>query len=74
MSKTFTVEVLGAEDGSDDCLIPLPDELLEELGWNDGDELAFDVQSEYSIVMRKSNVDDPAEIRSSIIRLDKDTK
>lgn len=72
--KKFTVEVIKSDQDPDDVLIPLPDELMEEQGWNIGDELAFDVESEYSIVMRKSSEKDPVNIRSAIIRLDKTKK
>ena len=72
--KKFTVEVIKSGENPDDVLIPLPDELMEEQGWNVGDELAFDVESEYSILMRKSSEKDPENIRSAIIRLDKTKK
>jgi len=52
-------------------MIPIPDELMKEQGWNIGDELSFEINTDYSIIMRKSKDNDPVDIRSSIIRLDK---
>ena len=72
--KKFTVEVIRSDQDPDDLMIPLPDELMQEQGWEVGDELAFDVESTDYIVMRKSNDNDPENLRSSIIRLDKTTK
>lgn len=72
--KKFTVEVIRSDQDPDDLMIPLPDELMQEQGWEVGDELAFDVESTDYIVMRKSNENDPENLRSSIIRLDKTKK
>tara|TARA_B100000925_G_scaffold284920_1_gene260552 strand:- start:1066 stop:1287 length:222 start_codon:yes stop_codon:yes gene_type:complete len=72
--KKFTVEVIRSDQDPDDLMIPLPDELMQEQGWEVGDELAFDVESTDYIVMRKSNDNDPENLRSSIIRLDKTKK
>ena len=72
--KKFTVEVIRSDQDPDDLMIPLPDELMQEQGWDIGDELAFDVESTDYIVMRKSNDNDPENLRSSIIRLDKTKK
>lgn len=74
MNKTFTVEVLQSDEDPDDCMIPIPDELMKEQGWNIGDELSFEINTDYSIIMRKSNDNDPVDVRSSIIRLDKPEK
>lgn len=72
--KKFTVEVIKSDQDPDELMIPLPDELMQEQGWEIGDELAFDVESTDYIVMRKSNDNDPENLRSSIIRLDKTKK
>ena len=48
---TVTLE----EDG-DECILPLPDELLDQLNWNDGDELEWIVNDDNTITIRK--VDD----------------
>ena len=38
--KKYTVELLG--DG-DDVILPFPDDLMETLGWKEGDTLVFKV-------------------------------
>ena len=48
MTKTYTVELQG-EDGD---ILPLPDELCEEMGWTVGDTLDFQIEGE-SIIMKK---------------------
>ena len=47
---TVTLE----EDG-DECILPLPDELLDQLNWNDGDELEWIVNDDNTITIRKVN-------------------
>jgi hypothetical protein len=39
MNKSYTVKVEEGENG--DLLLPLPDEMLNELGWKEGDQLDF---------------------------------
>ena len=48
---TVTLE----EDG-DDCILPLPDELLDELDWQEGDILDWIVNDDNTITIKK--VDD----------------
>ena len=48
-SYTVTLE----EDG-DDLLMPIPEQVLKELDWKEGDELEWDLQSDKSIVLRKA--------------------
>lgn len=40
MSKTYTVR-LEKDDESEDLILPLPNELLEEMGWKVGDDLEW---------------------------------
>jgi antitoxin component of MazEF toxin-antitoxin module len=54
VTKTYTVELEG-EDGE---ILPLPDELCQELGWTVGDTLDFEIVGE-SIIIKK--VDRPAD-------------
>lgn len=49
-SKTYTVDLQG-EDGD---ILPLPEELCQELGWSVGDTLKFEIEGE-SIIMKKVN-------------------
>lgn len=44
-----------AQDGSDDCFLPLPDELLKSLNWNIGDSIDVDVLPNGSIMLSNAN-------------------
>ena len=48
---TVTLE----EDG-DECILPLPDEILDELDWQEGDVLEWIVNDDNTITIKK--VDD----------------
>jgi len=37
----------------DDLILPLPDELLDKVGWKEGDVLIWDVREDGSIVLTK---------------------
>ena len=39
--KSWTVTVEEAEDGSGDLVLPLPQEMLDEVGWMTGDNLKW---------------------------------
>ena len=41
MSKRFTITI--EEDVFGELILPIPDEVCEDLGWNIGDELEFEV-------------------------------
>ena len=45
MENRFTVHL--EEDKNGDLILPFPDEMLESLGWQEGDMLEF-VEDEYS--------------------------
>ena len=47
-SYTVTLE----EDG-DECILPLPDELLDNLGWYENDILEWIVNDDNTITIRK---------------------
>jgi len=40
----YTVELFENEDG--DLVLPLPSELMEEVGWEEGDVLDFKIEEE----------------------------
>jgi len=47
-------EVITQEDpDTGDLIIPLPPELLTELGWKEGDDIQFDVGTDGRIIVRK---------------------
>lgn len=42
--KTFTTEILDAEDGSGDGIIQFPDEFIKEQDWREGDRIDMKVE------------------------------
>lgn len=52
ISKVYTVTLEDAKDGSDDVILPFPDELIEELGWEEGDLLDFDIVEDRVIIKK----------------------
>lgn len=53
-SKNWTVTLIDAGDGSGDCLIELPPELLADLHWKVGDTLDTEVMGN-QIKVKKVN-------------------
>jgi hypothetical protein len=54
-SKTHTVSVIVDPDNPEELAIPLPDELLESLGWKVDDTLEWHDNGDGSWTMKKSN-------------------
>jgi hypothetical protein len=57
MSKApeFNYEVIVQEDPeTGDLILPLPPELLREMGWVEGDELKFDLDSQGRWIISKN--------------------
>ena len=52
-NTNYTVTLEGDDE---DCFLPLPDTLLDELGWQDGDVLDWIVNEDNTITIKK--VDD----------------
>ena len=52
MSKTWTV-VLEEDLATGELILPLPNELLASQGWEEGDNLVWDVRTDGSIVLSK---------------------
>lgn len=44
------------EDVTGDLVLPLPSELLKELGWNEGDELTIEVRGDSLVISNPSKV------------------
>jgi len=49
-STSYTVTL---EQDGDDLLLPIPEELLQQLQWNTGDMLDWDLQLDNTIILRK---------------------
>lgn len=43
MSKVYTATTREADDGSGDMIVDLPPELVEQLGWKEGDILQYEL-------------------------------
>ena len=42
------------EEENDDLVLPIPEDILKELGWEEDDELEWDInQDDNSIILRK---------------------
>lgn len=55
MRISFSIStIIGAEDGSGDCLLPIPDALWESLNWKLDDLLEISQRQDDSIVVYKS--------------------
>jgi len=53
MNKRY--EVITQEDpDTGDMLLPIPPELLEQMGWKEGDELDFSVDDNGHIILKRS--------------------
>lgn len=53
MSKRFTVTV--EEDEFGELILPIPDEICEELGWEVDDILEYEITNEDTFQLRKVN-------------------
>jgi hypothetical protein len=45
--------IITLEEDGDDCILPLPDEILNELDWQEGDMLEWIVNDDNTITIRK---------------------
>ena len=45
----------GNEEDGDDCMIPLSDEILDSLGWYEGDILEWIVNDDNTITIKKAS-------------------
>lgn len=49
-------EVITQEDpDSGDLLVPIPQQLLDELGWEEGDEVEFEIDEKGTVYVKKAN-------------------
>ena len=55
--KHWTVEIIEAEDDSEDLVLPLPEELLKEIGWTEGDVLEWIDNKDGTWELRKKEND-----------------
>ena len=53
-----TVVLEEADDGSGDLVMPIPQDMLENLGWQIGDTLTWTIKTNGSIILSKKAKDD----------------
>ena len=53
IKNTWEVTLLDSEDGSGDLILPFPEDLLEKMGWKEGDELNLYVDVSGRLTIRK---------------------
>lgn len=53
VKNTWEVTLLDSEDGSGDLILPFPEDLLEKMGWKEGDELNLYVDVSGRLTIRK---------------------
>lgn len=47
--------VVTQHDENGDVMLPIPDELLKKLGWNEGDNIEFGVDEEGRFTLKKKD-------------------
>lgn len=52
--KGYFTSVLVDADGSGDAIVPLNDELMDSLGWHEGDQVELSVEGSKIIVRKKA--------------------
>ena len=52
MTKTYVSYVEDAPDGSGDAILTFPDEMIEELGWKEGQKLDISVNDSGLIILK----------------------
>ena len=52
----YTVEVKSLRDG-DDSFVEIPAEVLNNLGWKEGDDVKFEVKEDGSIMIKRINLE-----------------
>tara|TARA_A100001515_G_scaffold126013_1_gene111071 strand:- start:762 stop:905 length:144 start_codon:yes stop_codon:yes gene_type:complete len=45
--------IVTLEEDGDDLILPFPDEIIDELGWKEGDELEWIDNGDGSLTLRK---------------------
>ena len=58
MTKTYTIPVQECADGSGDCFIEFPPEVMAEAGWTEGDTLDWHDNKDGSFTLTKKDKED----------------
>ena len=52
VDKTYTLDVVAAEDGSEDQMLQFSEEFLADNDWRVDDVISFDMQEDKSIILK----------------------
>ena len=52
VDKTYTLDVVAADDGSEDQMLQFSEEFLAENDWRVDDVISFDLQEDKSIILK----------------------
>ena len=52
VNKVYTLDVLAAEDGSEDQMLQFSEEFLADNDWRADDVISFDLQEDKSIILK----------------------
>ena len=54
--KSNLIEIIECDDESGDCILQFPDEMIQTLGWKEGDTLNITAQDDGTIILKKKDV------------------
>lgn len=54
LNTSYTVTLEQDPEDPEGLLMPIPDDLFDQLGWKEGDELLWEVTEDNTIVLRKA--------------------
>ena len=52
VDKVYTLDIVAAEDGSEDQMLQFSEEFLADNDWRVDDEISFDLQEDKSIILK----------------------
>ncbi len=52
-NKVWTVELQEDPDDAEGCILPFPEDMLTEVGWQEGDTLIWEVQPNGTAILTK---------------------
>lgn len=52
-TKTWTAMVEPDPDNPEECMLVFPEDLVEQVGWEIGDTLSWDIQTDGTVIISK---------------------
>ena len=52
-NKVWTAELLEDPQDSEGCILPFPEDMLAEIGWQEGDTVVWDIQADGTVILTK---------------------